>query len=168
MKRLLFTILCFIFFTKINLNAQENFGPSEHSNKWLDGREMYVKVIDSVKLKINFMQSTNDWWVFEAEFINQSAVNDVLVDPALIQFGVIKTTDSKTCDLSTNKALPLVIEDAFNIDLKNMLKKNTIEPKKSLYGLMIFKRCKRALNVKMLIPVDERYFLAEFERIAKN
>jgi hypothetical protein len=167
MKRLLFTILCFIFFTELNLNAQENFGPSEHSNKWLDGRELHVKVMDSVKLKINFMQSTNDWWIFEAEFINQSTVNDVLVDPALIQFGVIKTTDNKPCDLTTNKPLPTVIDDAFSINLSNVLKKNTIEPKKSLYGLMIFKRCKKALAVKMLIPVDERYFLAEFEKIQK-
>jgi hypothetical protein len=166
MKRQLFTFVGFIFFFNVPLKAQENFGPSEHSNKWLDGRELYVKTIDSVKVKINFLQTTNDWIVFEAEFINQSAINDVLIDPALIQYGVIKTSDNKPCNVIANQPLPPSIDDAFNLNTGNALKKNTIEPKKSLYSLMFFKRCKKALILKMLIPVDERYFLVEFERIA--
>jgi hypothetical protein len=167
MKKQLFTLLGFIFTFNLIAQAQENFGPTEHSNKWLDGRELYVKTIDSVKVKINFLQTTNDWIVFEAEFINQSVLNDVLIDPALIQYGIIKTSDSKPCNVIANTLLPPFIDDAPNVNTGNALKKNTIEPKKSLYSLMFFKRCKKALNMKMLIPVDDRYFLVEFERIAK-
>ena len=167
MKRQLFTLLIFISLFTSGLKAQENFGPSEHSNKWLDGRELYVKTMDSVKVKINFLQTTTDWFIFEAEFLNQSTQNDVLIDPTLFQFGVIKTSDNKPCNVITNQLIPPTLEDAWNINTGNMLKKNTLEPKKSLYGLMFFKRCKKALTLKMLLPIEERYFLVEFEKLAK-
>ena len=149
-----------------NLKAQEIFSPSEHSDKWIDGNELYLKVIDSVKVKINYLATADDWWVFEVEFINLSTEKDVLIDPQSFRYDIPKTIDGKTCLVNSAfqfRTTPF-LEGAVDIDLKKLLKKNTLEPNKSLYGLMVIRRCKKALNMQIQIPISGRTFQTVFER----
>lgn len=162
MKRHYFIILFFWVNYSIS-QAQEAWGPMEHSDKWIEGHELFIKTLDSVKVKINFLETLNNqWWVFEAEFLNLSAVNDVLVDPTAIRYGATKLEgNERSCNLALSSSE--VVEAAYIYNNK-MIKKNTLEPKKSLFGYLIFKRCKYAKELTVSIPVSGRNFIVVFEK----
>lgn len=165
MKKYLYLLLLFTPFLCIKVQAQESWGPADHSDKWIEGHELFIKTIDSVKVKLNYYSSTEytNWMVFEAEFINLSGVNDILIDPTLIRYGATKLANNeKSCNLSLST---YEIKEASYIFNNKLIKKNTLEPKQSLFGYIILKRCKHAKELTVAIPINGRNFIAVFEKI---
>lgn len=154
-------ILLFILPLSMEIFAQDVLTPVEHSGKWIEGNELYMSTIDSVKVKVNFAETTGDYWIFEVEFFNQSAIGDVLIDPNLIRYGITKTAKNKPCQVSTTKE---EIKEANLLYNLKPIKKNTLEPKQSLFGHILLKRCKFAEEITFSIPIGDRKFVAAFDR----
>lgn len=141
--------------------GQDIITPVEHSGKWIDGNEWYISTLDSVKVKINYAETVGNFWIFELEFYNQSLVNDILVDPNLIRYGITKAAKNKICEVVMAK--DELKEASLFFNLKT-LKKNTLEPQKSLFGQIMLKRCKFAEEITFSIPIGNRQFIAAFDR----
>ena len=157
------TIFSFILLFN-TLKAQEIFTPLNGSNKWVDNMELFIQTIDSVKIKVNFLRSVPEYWIFETEFINQSTSADVLIDPFIFKFGVTESEKKRPCPVVVDNSLPAGIEGAYDLNLGKIIKKNTLDPKQSLYGLVFVKRCKFAKSLKLYIPVEGREFFVLFKK----
>jgi hypothetical protein len=126
--------------------------------------ELFIQTIDSVKIKVNFLRSVPEYWIFETEFINQSTTADVLIDPFIFKFGVTESEKNKPCPVVVDNSLPAYIVGAEDLNLNKIMKKNTLEPKQSLYGMVFIKRCKSAKTFKLYIPVEGREFFVLFKK----
>jgi hypothetical protein len=157
------TIFSFVLLFN-TLKAQEIFTPINGSNKWVDDMELFIQTIDSVKIKVNFLRSAPDYWIFETEFINQSTTADVLIDPFTFRLSVTESEKNRPCPVVLDNKLPAYLDGAFDLNLSKIIKKNTLEPKQSLYGLIFVKRCKFAKTLQLYIPIEGREFFVLFKK----
>lgn len=160
MRKHLFSILIALPLS-ISALAQDILTPSEHSNKWVEGNEIYLKTLDSVKLKLNYVEQDFQLWDFEFECFNLSTTRDILIDPSTMQYAVTQYQDSNICDFTLLEGEILNASITFN---KRLLKKNTIEPQKSVYGHIYLKRCKYAKEITLTIPIENAIFKIVFDK----
>jgi hypothetical protein len=167
MKKILMLALVLGCFSRL-FSQQEILVPKEPSGKWLEGNELYIKMEDSVVVKLNFLETTASFWFLEIEITNTSTQQDILVDPMRFSTKIEDFVPKSTRDVCepTIRHQPLSPDFLFNtgVDLRRQLKKNTVYPQKTLYGVMIVSRCRIAQSFRFNLPIGNRVFSPAFAR----
>jgi hypothetical protein len=157
MKKL--TVFCTLLAFCLSLHAQQEILlPQDPSGKWIDGNELYIHTIDSVQVRLNFTSTSFQYWFFEIEVRNESS-QDILVDPFRLKTKMIGAPKN------VNPCNPAPVwRYGLGEEIQRILKKNTVEPKKTLYGVLVITRCRGANLLQISLPIGERIYTTEFKR----
>jgi hypothetical protein len=155
-------LLILLFLIPLSIiRGQDVIVPTEGSGKWIEGNEMYITVVDSVRVKFNYLETAVDMWVFEIEFLNMSTTKEVLIDPAAFRYGITKP-ERNNCDVTLTKNDLL---SAFGLGGNyKILKKNTLEPQKSLFGHLLLNRCWLSKEITIQMLIGNELFKTSFLR----
>jgi hypothetical protein len=157
----------FFAINTIIVHAQD-YKPIQHTGKWLDGHEVSFLEKDSILVKLNFSTILGGKSIFEIEVINKSTTKDILVDPAGINglwfFDQKYLKQSNKCNkfIFYWQDIKYPSENGYEGVTYKHIRKNTLEPNKSIFGYFFFKHCDEDPYLVLNISISGTDFSFKF------
>jgi hypothetical protein len=167
----LFITLSFVVMCIAQSTAQVyKHEPKTHSGKWIDDNEICIQIRDSIAVKLNYREMLGHFLLFEIEVVNLSSTREILVDPNMFvgiwyfDRNFFKVSDDCKKIVFLNRKSSVIQDDVSEEIRAKILRKNTLEPNKSIFGYLILGCCQKDPHIDFTFPISGTAFNFKFTR----